>query len=98
MKGIQKRSLEERTRREEQEARENMSNGIDIDLIKDWITQNTEAMLKHEELKDRKNKQYGEKEKIETEMLEEGDRLTELLMQKEKLDYEKDELESLPSD
>lgn len=33
-----------------------MSNGIDIDLIKDWITQNTEAMLKHDELKNYKKK------------------------------------------
>ena len=57
-----------------------MSNGIDIDLIKDWITQNTEAMLKHDELKSYKQKQFSEKEKIENEMLEEGDRLTELLM------------------
>jgi hypothetical protein len=57
-----------------------MSNGIDIDLIKDWITQNTEAMLKHDELKSYKKKQFSEKEKIENEMLEEGDRLTELLM------------------
>lgn len=58
-----------------------MSNGIDIDLIKDWITQNTEAMLKHEELKEYKKKQSTEKEKIENEMLEEGDRLSEILMQ-----------------
>ena len=58
-----------------------MSNGIDIDLIKDWITQNTEAMLKHEELKEYKKKQSTKKEKIENEMLEEGDRLSEILMQ-----------------
>lgn len=58
-----------------------MSNGIDIDLIKDWITQNTDAMLKHDELKNYKKKQSSEKEKIENEMLVEGDRLTELLMQ-----------------
>ena len=29
------------------EAKENESKGIDIDLIKAWITSNTDAMLKH---------------------------------------------------
>ena len=37
-------------------------------------------MLKHEELKEYKKKQNAEKEKIENEMLEEGDRLSEILM------------------
>lgn len=63
-----------------------------MDLIKDWITYNTDAMLKHEELKDYQQKQTEQKEKIESEMLEEGDRLTEVLMQKEKLEFEKEDL------
>jgi len=31
-------------------------------------------------------------------MLEEGDRMTELLLQKEKLEFEKEELEAAPED
>lgn len=56
------------------------SQGIDIDLIKDWITRNTDAMLKNQELKEYLNKQIDQKDKVETEMLEEGDRMTELLI------------------
>jgi hypothetical protein len=39
------------------EAKEHESKGIDIDLIKAWITCNTDAMLKHQELKDYFEKQ-----------------------------------------
>lgn len=55
-------------------------------------------MLKHEELKDYQQKQIEQKEKIENEMLEEGDRLTDVLMQKEKLEFEKEDIENLPED
>jgi len=44
--------LEEKVRREQIEQKELSSKGIDIDLIKEWITQNTEAMLKHYDLKE----------------------------------------------
>jgi CII-binding regulator of phage lambda lysogenization HflD len=77
------------------EARENNAKGIDIDLIKEWISHNTEGMLKHQELKEYRDKQLAQKEKVEAEMLEEGDRLTEALIEKEKLEFEKEELEAL---
>jgi chromosome segregation ATPase len=64
-------------------------------LIKDWIQRNTEAMLKNQELKEYLEKQLDSKDKVETEMLEEGDRMTELLIQKEKLEMEKEELEDI---
>jgi hypothetical protein len=35
---LQKRAFEEKQRKEELEAKENESKGIDIDLIKGWIT------------------------------------------------------------
>ena len=98
LKGMQKKALDERQRRADQQEKEAASKGIDMDLIKDWITYNTDAMLKHEELKDYQQKQIEQKEKIESEMLEEGDRLTEILIQKEKLDFEKEDLETMPED
>ena len=57
LKGMQKRALEERQRRHELQEKEANAKGIDMDLIKDWITYNTDAMLKHEELKDYQTKQ-----------------------------------------
>jgi len=71
------------------------SKGIDIDLIKHWIQANTDAMLKHQELKEYFEKQLIQKDKVEEEMLEEGDRMTELLYTKEKLILEKEELEQM---
>ena len=81
-----------------QEAKEYNAKGIDIDLIKEWISHNTEGMLKHQELKEYRDKQLAQKEKVEAEMLEEGDRLTEALIEKEKLEFEKEELEALPKE
>lgn len=75
-----------------------MSRGIDIDLIKEWITSNTDAMLKHHELKEYLEKQVSQKDKIENEMLEEGDKMTELLVMKEKLEFEKEMIECKPED
>lgn len=93
---MQKRSQEEKQRREAIEAKENNAKGIDIDLIKEWISHNTEAMLKHQDLKEYRDKQVAQKDKVEAEMLEEGDRLTEALIEKEKLEFEKEELEARP--
>ena len=52
LKGLQKRALEEKAAKREIEEKENKSNGIDIDMIKVWITSNTDNMLKHHELKE----------------------------------------------
>lgn len=53
-------------------------------------------MLQNQELKEYLEKQHDQKDKVENEMLEEGDRMTELLILKEKLEYEKEELEAMP--
>jgi hypothetical protein len=55
-------------------------------------------MLKHQELKEYRDKQVAQKDKVEAEMLEEGDRLTEALIEKEKLEFEKEELEAKPKE
>lgn len=52
LKGLQQRALIEKEKRAKMEEQENEANGIDIDLIKAWITSNTDAMLKHQELKE----------------------------------------------
>lgn len=98
LRGMQKRSQEEKQRREALEQKENTAKGIDIDLIKEWISHNTEGMLKHQELKEYRDKQVAQKDKVEAEMLEEGDRLTEALLEKEKLEMEKEDLEARDGD
>lgn len=95
---MQKRSQEEKQRRDAFEAKENAAKGIDIDLIKEWIHHNTEGMLKHQELKEYRDKQVAAKNKVEAEMLEEGDGLTKALMEKETLDLEKEEIEAQPKE
>lgn len=96
MKGLQKRAQEEKQRKAELQEKEFQGKGIDIDLIKAWIQFNTDAMLKNQELKEYLQKQTDEKDKIENEMLEEGDRMTDVLIQREKLLAEKEELDAQP--
>lgn len=57
LKGLQQRALIEKEKRAKLEEQENEAKGIDIDIIKAWITSNTEAMLKHQELKEYLTKQ-----------------------------------------
>lgn len=57
LRGMQKRAKEEKQKRDELEEKEARAQGIDIDLIREWISANTEAMLKHEELKEYRQKQ-----------------------------------------
>lgn len=98
LRGIQKRAAEERQKKLEQQEKEAESKGIDIDLIKEWIHSNTEAMLKNKELQEYLEKQTEKKSKIEDEMLESGDRMTEILIEKEKLEFEQEEIEAQPED
>lgn len=72
--------------REEQEEMD--QNGIDVDVIKDWIKLNTEALLNQQELTTYLKDQRKTQNEIEEEMLQEGDRLTELMVQKERLEAE----------
>lgn len=54
--------------------------GIDIDAIKEWIKLNTEALLNQQELQNYLKEQRKARDDIEEEMLQEGDRLTELMI------------------
>lgn len=54
--------------------------GIDIDRIKDWINENTDRMLRHNELKESLETQIDKKDRIEDEMLQDGEKLTELML------------------
>ena len=48
-------------------------------------------MLKQQELNEYLKKQLAQRDDIEEDMLKEGDRLTELIVQKERLEYEMEE-------
>ena len=63
--------------------------GIDIDRIKVWITQNTEKMFRARELQESMTKHNQEKTRIEDEMFSEGDKLSEIMLDKERKDIEK---------
>lgn len=92
LKAIQKRAKEEKERRQAEEERENEANGVDIESIKDWIKQQTEALLNQQELTGLLKKQRLALKEVEDEMLSEGDRLTEISVQKERLELERDQL------
>jgi chromosome segregation ATPase len=47
-------------------------------------------MMKHYELKEYMDEQMDKKDKLENEMLEEGDKITDLLLMKEKLELERE--------
>ncbi len=51
-------------------------------------------MLLHKDLKEQLEKQLDERERLEDEMLEDGDRLIDLQLQKERKEIEKDQAES----
>ena len=48
-------------------------------------------MLKQQELNEYLKKQIAQRDEIEDDMLKEGDRLTDLIVQKERLEYEMEE-------
>jgi hypothetical protein len=50
LRGLQRKAREEKERRMKEETRDNDKKGIDIDAIKDWITINTDQMIKNKEL------------------------------------------------
>lgn len=62
-----------------------------MDVIKDWIKLNTEALLNQQELTTYLKEQRKVQDEIEEEMLQEGDRLTELMLAKERLELEQQE-------
>jgi chromosome segregation ATPase len=68
------------------------SKGIDIDAIKDWIKQSTEALLNQQELRNYLREQRKARDDINEEMLQEGDRFTELMVQKERLELEREQI------
>ena len=50
LKGLQKKAKEDKERRLKEEDKENEKKGIDIEGIKDWITESTDQLLKQQEL------------------------------------------------
>ena len=80
LKKIQKKAQEEKLQRLKEEQEEMDQNGIDVDVIKDWIKLNTEALLNQQELTTYLKDQRKTQDEIEEEMLQEGDRLTELML------------------
>jgi hypothetical protein len=58
---MQKRVYEERIRREIEKKEEYERKDIDVDRIKEWITDNTDRMLRHHELKEAMEKHELEK-------------------------------------
>jgi len=91
LKTLQRKAREESERRRKEEEMEHESKGIDIDAIKDWIHQSTDQMLKQQELNEYLKKQLTQRDEIEDDMLKEGDRLTDLIVQKERLEFEMEE-------
>lgn len=94
LKALQAKAKEEKLKRIKEEEKEQDAKGVDVEAIKDWIHMSTEQLLKQQELKEYLKKLHSQKEEIEDEMLTEGDRLTELIVQKERLEDESNELNS----
>ena len=69
-------------------------NGIDIDRIKTWINDNTQKMLQSKDLKEKLETYVKEKESIEDRMIDFGERLTDLMLLKERKEVEKVQLEA----
>lgn len=80
--------MEDRLRKEQEKKEEYESKGIDIDRIKGWITENTNRMLEHREISDSLELVIQKKEQIEEEMLMEGDKLTTLMIDKDRMELE----------
>ena len=94
LKALQAKAKEEKLKRIAEEEKEQDAKGVDVEAIKDWIHMSTDQLLKQQELKEYLKKLHAQKEEIEDEMLTEGDRLTELIVQKERLEDESNELNS----
>lgn len=94
LKALQAKAKEEKLKRMAEEEKEQDAKGVDVEAIKDWIHMSTDQLLKQQELKEYLKKLHAQKEEIEDEMLTEGDRLTELIVQKERLEDESNELNS----
>ena len=89
LRAMKTRVNEERLRRDIEKKEEMEKKGIDIDRIKVWITQNTEKMFRARELQESMTKHNQEKTRIEDEMFSEGDKLSEIMLDKERKDIEK---------
>lgn len=98
LRGMQKKIYEERMRKEMEKQEDYEKKGIDIDRIKQWITDNTDRMMQHQELKDAMEKHNGEKQRIEDEMFQEGDKLNLLIIDKDRKELEKQSLELSATD
>ena len=93
LRAMQKRIYEERLRREIEKKEEHDKKGIDVDRIKVWITQNTEKMLRYRELQEEMAKHTQERNVIEDEMILESEKQNKLLIEKDRKEIEKQQLE-----
>ena len=91
---MKKRIEEQRQKREQERLDESEKSGVDIDLIKNWIHMNTQKMLLHRDVKERMEANISERERIEDEMLAEGDKLIDSQIKMERLEMEKESLEN----
>ena len=76
---------------------EEKKKGIDIEVIKEWIENNTDKLVRHKELKHQLEKHLDERERIEDDMILEGEKLSEFMLLKERKELEKTELETIIS-
>lgn len=88
LRGMQKRVLEDRLRKEMERKEELDNKGIDIDRIKVWIGMHTDKLLRNRELVEGMQKHSVEKERIEDEMFSEGDKLNISMLEKERKEIE----------
>lgn len=66
---------------------------MDIERIKHWISYNTEVMLHRRQLEEQMELHNGERNRLEDELIEEGDKLNALTLEKERRKMEMEMLE-----
>ena len=93
LRGMQKKIYEERYRKELEKNEELERKGTDVDRIKQWIQDNTDRMLRHNELKEAMERHASESRRIFDEMVAEGDKLNRLMIAKDRKEIEKQDLE-----
>ena len=93
LRGMQKKIYEERYRKELEKNEELERKGTDVDRIKQWIQDNTDRMLRHNELKEAMERHASESRRIFDEMVAEGDKLNGLMIAKDRKEIEKQDLE-----
>ena len=84
LREIQIKIRNERLKMQIEENQEENRIGINVEVIKDWIKDNTSKMLENRRVREDLEKQIIERDRIEDEMLECGEALTEITLEKER--------------